>query len=166
MKKDRGSYILEGFGAFSAPMHVVRLDSEVSGLHGWQVRPPNQESQFFTDGNPRDPAGALERAVEFLISRGLQPRTRRSLPSTERDYKQNSTGVVGVYLQRRQRIRKGREVISYSFLVPRPDKSGPCKTIYIGSETTWRASYEVKLSMAREVRRDFVEQFERAAVSC
>lgn len=165
MKKDRGSYILEGYGAFSAPMHVIRLDSEVSGLHGWQVRPPNEESLFFPDGNPRDPARALERAVEHLISRGLQPRNRRVLPSAERGYKQNSTGVVGVYLQRRQRMRKGREVVSYSFLVPRPDKSGPCKTIYIGSESTWRASYEIKLSLAREIRRDFVEQFEKMAVA-
>lgn len=165
MKKDRGSYILEGFGAFSAPMHVVRLDSDVSGLHGWQVRPPNQESQFFSDGNPRDPAAALKLAIEHLISRGLKPRTRRPLPTSELGYKQNSTGVVGVYLQRRQRVRKGREVVSYSFLVPRPDKSGPCKTIYIGSESTWMASYELKLSMAAEIRRDFAEQFERAALA-
>jgi hypothetical protein len=158
-------YNVEGFGEFAAPMHVIRLDSSTSGLHGWQVRPPNQESLFFSDGNPRDPAKALELALEYLVSRGFQPRTRRPLPRTERGYKQNNTGVVGVYLQRRQRIRKGREVVSYSFLIPRPDRSGPSKTIYIGSESTWRASYEVKLSKAREVRRDFEEQFERAALA-
>lgn len=165
MKKGRGSYVLEGFGAFSAPMHIVRLDSEVSNLHGWQVRPPKAESQFFADGNPRNPEAALERAREYLISRGLQPRTRRPLPRSERDYKQNNTGVVGVYLQRRQRVRKGRETVSYSFLVPRPDKSGPCRTLYIGSESTWQLNYEYKLSLAREIRRDFEEQFERSATA-
>lgn len=163
MKRGRGCYILEGFGSFSAPMHVVRLDSLASDLHGWQVRPPNEESLFFPDGNPRDPAAALARAVEHLVSRGLQPRTRRPLPSSERDYKQNSTGVVGVYLQRRQRVRKGRMTVSYSFLVPRPDRSGPSRSIYIGSESTWQQNYEHKLSLAREVRRDFAEQFERLA---
>jgi hypothetical protein len=71
--------------------------------------------------------------------------------------------VVGVYLQRRQRIRKGRDTVSYSFLIPRPDKSGPCRTIYIGSESTWQVNYEHKLSLACEIRKDFEEQFEKAA---
>jgi hypothetical protein len=163
MKKTRGSYILEGFGAFSAPLHIARLDNPAGDLLGWQVRPPNADSKFFADGTPRDPAAALERAKEYLLACGVKPRSRRPLPPAERDYKQNRTGVVGVYLQRRQRIRKGRDTVSYSFLIPRPDKSGPCRTVYIGSESTWQSNYEQKLSMAREIRRDFEEQFELAA---
>jgi hypothetical protein len=165
MKKTRGSYVLEGFGAFSVPLHIARLDNPASDLHGWQVRPPNTDSKFFTDGAPRDPAGALERARTYLLACGVKPRSRRPLPPAERDYKQNRTGVVGVYLQRRQRIRKGRDTVSYSFLIPRPDKSGPCRTVYIGSESTWQSNYEQKLCMAREIRRDFEEQFELAAIS-
>lgn len=164
MKNDGRAYLVEGFGEFRAPLHIVRLDFVDKDQHGWQARPPGIESIFISDGTPRDPAFALERAKNYILSNGMPLRTRRNLPKKENGYKKNSTGVVGVFFQRRERVRKGRKTVDYSFLIPRPDKSGPVRTVYIGSESTWKANYDAKLQLAAEIRREFKEEFEKESI--
>lgn len=162
MKNDGGVYTISGYGSFSAPLHVIRLDHNEGRLHGWQVRLPKKVTVFFSDGIPRNPQAALDRANAYVVEQGFDLRYGRQLPKTESVSKQHRTGVVGVYLQRRERNRNGRIVVSYSFLIPRPDKKGPCRTVYIGSESTWQQKYQARLAVAAEIRAEFELEFEQA----
>lgn len=133
---------------FNSPMYLVRAGA------GWQVRVPDQQSRFFSDGIHGSTEKAFKAAMAYR--RELLPITEqcRVLPNQERANKLYPTGEPGVFLNKK--MKRDRPRPEYAFSITRPGL--PRTTVYIGTESTWEQNYDAKLAIAINMRRQAIAQ--------
>lgn len=158
MKTSSRNVEIDGYGIFDLPAYLVRIDTG-SGP-GWQARPPGQKTRWFADGVHGDPIASFSAAQVFLRKIGA-PQVVSGLRSKEFAGKQSPTGVVGVYLQFKQ--RKGRRVREVQLLIPRPSKDGAARVLYVGTELNYESRLDAKVAEAAAIRERFEHEWRRKA---
>lgn len=133
---------------FNCPMYLVRAGT------GWQVRVPDQQSRFFSDGIHGSTAKAFHEAMAYR--KKLLPITEqcRVLPGQEKANKLHPTGEPGVFLNKK--MKRDQPMPEYAFSITRPGL--PRTTVYIGTESTWEQNYDAKLIIAINLRRQAIAQ--------
>lgn len=158
MRSAHRSVEIDGYGTFELPAYLVRIDTG-SGP-GWQARPPGKKTRWFADGVHGDPIASFSAAQAFLRKIGT-PESVSPLRSREFASKQIPTGVVGVYVQFKQ--RKGRRVREVQLLIPRPSKDGPARVLYVGTELNYEARLDAKVAEAAAIRDRFEQEWRHKA---
>lgn len=153
--------VLPGRRRMRVPQHIVRLDK--TGTHGWQVRYGSTRGAFFSDG-ARGPAAALRDATKELKRRiqilpaptGLR---RKSVAGKARGLPVGISGPM-------KRLRKGRNVVEYSYgvTIPRFGRTPTNISVYIGTaHTVTKAKRAAALKQAIALRQKAERAYQRAA---
>lgn len=160
----RRTLVIRGRRRFRVPQHIVRLDKP--GTHGWQVRYGGTEKAFFGDHShdQRGAAAALAAATKELKRRIQKLPAPTGLRREPHAQKGNAlpVGISGPI----ERLRKGRNVVEYSYgvTIPRFGLKPTNKTIYIGTENTVTAKKRKEaLAKAIELRTRAERAYQTAA---
>lgn len=147
---------------FAVPRHIQRIDSK--STHGWQVR--YHGTKMFSDHTP-DGSGASRALVlaalelSNRISRLPVPHTLRRQSSASKT-SNLPRGISGPVVRARAGSRA--RSCSFSVLLPRFGQAPQCRTVYIGSETTYTVQkYKVALAKAIALREGAEASYEAAA---
>ena len=147
---------------FAVPRHIQRIDSK--STHGWQLR--YLGTKMFSDHSP-DGSGAshaLVMAATELVNRIVKhpvPPTLRTAPSASKTTGL-PRGISGPVV--RTRAGSGARSANLSVLLPRFGDAPRCRTVYIGSESTYtREKYKAALAKAIALRQEAEVAYERAA---
>jgi len=128
--------------SYECPMYLVRAGD------GWQIRPPGDRTQYFSDALYGGVGSAYDAAFSMLSKKSPITGLVRPLAERERSNKMLPTGLAGVIRQDKP-ARGGRapEVqlrVSVAKLPPR--------TVYVGTANTWEDRWDSKLADAKELR--------------
>ena len=146
--KTRKAVIYNG-KRFDVPQCIQRIDHRAT--HGWQLRYGG--TKMFSDGMA-GPKEALARATQELFARIAKlpaPSLLQKLPNKNKT-NDLPVGISGPIV----RQRSGSKVRQASFSVSLPQVGAPtrCRSVYIGSETTYTIQrYERALEKAIQIRK-------------